>query len=330
MDKTLYVISNGVTLRRVGKRLRIEKANQRLCEIPLKDVARVLIYSRAEVTSQTLTCLMKLNIPLYYLKRSGALIGKIACAYDNQITLRSLQHRCFSDSCFALSLAKAIVAGKINNMLLVVIHMLRKQKGTADLCNPLRKAFRDLQNCRTREEIMGTEGAAAAHYFKIYGSGLPEPFRFRTRSRRPAIDATNAMLNLGYMTVLREIQTHIEAHHLDSYLGVLHCTQDGRPSLALDLLEEFRQALVDLFILSLVKRGQITPNDFIPSQDGGIQMSDEGFHKFFRLYEQRMGNQDGENPGLRQIINLQVAQLKKHIRGEDSYIPFNLTLEENQ
>lgn len=324
--KTLYILTTGTVLRRVGRRLILEKGKQRMCELPLKDVGRILIYGHTEVTSQTMCALMEKNIPLFYLRRSGRLKGKIAPTVDGYVSLRQRQYSLFHDPSYCLALARSFVDTKLANMEVVIIHLMQKRKGTGEACFPIQQARKKLASCLNNDELMGVEGAAARHYFRIYGSELPKSFQFQGRSRRPAIDPANALLNLGYMTLLREIHTHVEAHHLDPYLGVLHANQDQRPSLALDLLEEFRQMIIDLFVFKLLTTGYLTTDHFKKTQAGGIEMAEDGFQKFFRLYEEHMGNRDGEHPGLRKLLDDQVASLKKHLMGDELYQHMRLEL----
>ncbi len=321
--KTFYILSNGTVLRRAGKRLILERQGEKFYECPLKDVGRILIYASTEITGQTLSALMDEQIPLYFVKRSGELKGKIMPASNTQIQLRVLQHRSFSDDAFSLPLAKSFIYTKLQNMKEILIYLYQNSRGTQEVCQPIQNASERLAPCQNREEIMGIEGAAARHYFQIIGSKLPEPFRFTQRSRRPALDPTNALLNLGYMTLLREVQAHIEAHHLDSYLGLLHAIQDGRASLALDMMEEFRQPFIDLFVMKAIQRGSIKPEHFVKKEDT-LHITQEGMDRFFRLYEEKMGMQDGEEPGLRKLIDDQVHSLKKHLLGEDTYKNFQI------
>ena len=157
----------------------------------------------------------------------------------------------------------------------------------------------------------------------MWCEALPENFCFKVRSRRPAQDPTNALLNMGYMTLLRELESHLEAHNLDPYLGVLHEKKNGRPSLALDILEEFRQGVIDLFVAKLINLRQMTTKDFQKTQDG-TQMTEEGFYKFFDLYEKKMGQNDGVNPGLRKLLDDQVVSFKNHLLGKENYNNFHL------
>lgn len=315
--KTIYIFTHGTTLFRSGRRLIIKQNSGEKQEILFKDIGRILIYGRTEITAQTMDTILEANIPIYYVRRSGAIKGKIGPSTGKHITLRQTQYRFSNDTRLTIPMAKAIVRTKLRNMQAVIHYILNNASGTAAACMPLEEACQRLSKCDTREEIMGVEGAAARHYFQIYGNAMPAGFTFRVRSR-PAQDPCNALLNLGYMTLLREVHTHLEAHDLDPYLGILHATQENRPSLALDLLEEFRQPLVDIFIRKIICLGQIKSTDFQTTQDG-IQMLPDSLKKFFQLYEENMGTKNGDNPGLRKIIDEQVEMLKKHILGESSY-----------
>ena len=324
--KTIYVFTNGTVLRRVGRRLLLEQKQTRLFDIPLKEVSRILIYSRTEVTGQTITALLESGISLHYLRRSGNLRGKLIPALDGKISLRRLQHLYCNSEEFCLQMARDFITCKINNMKTILIYIYRNAQGTSQICQPLTELNKKLIYCKSREEIMGIEGAAARHYFQHYGNAFPDVFRFKIRSRRPATDPTNALLNLGYMSLMREVMSHLEAHCLDPYLGFLHADVDGRPSLALDMMEQFRQPFIDLFILKTLNLNRLTSTDFV-QETNSATMTDKGIRKFFQLYEQHLGEQDGESPGIRHWIDEQIIALKKYLQGKQKYTDFQLTTE---
>ena len=324
MSKTIYILSHGNTLRKCGKRLILQGKEKKIFEIPCHEVARILIYGRTEVTSQTISGILQHNIPIYYLKKSGSLKGKILPQLDSRVHWRYLQYRQLCNTKYSIHLAKKCINAKLHNMQKMIAHITRRGRGTAKLCEPLKRAQKSLQKCKRQEEIMGVEGIAAKHYFQIYGQSLPPEFTFTTRSRRPAQDNANALLNLGYMTLFREITAVIEAHGLDPYLGFLHSLKDGRASLALDILEEFRQPFIDLFIYKIITTKQITDEHFT-NESADIQINNNGFGKFFKLYEENMGSDDGESPGIRKMIDTQVIQLKKFLEEKSAYTPFKIS-----
>jgi CRISPR-associated protein Cas1 len=97
-----------------------------------------------------------------------------------------------------------------------------------------------LPDAETREEIMGLEGAAARAYFQAWTACVDPAFEFTERNRRPPLDVINSALSFGYAILLSEAASALVATGLDPAIGFLHTDHDGRPSLALDLVEEFR------------------------------------------------------------------------------------------
>lgn len=129
------------------------------------------------------------------------------------------------------------------------------------------------------------------------------------------------------MTLYREILSHIEAHNLDPYLSALHAVQDKRPGLALDLMEEFRQPFIDLFIIKLLNLEQLTSKHF-ECNESEVKITENGLRTFFSCYEEYMGFQDGDNPGLRKSIDDQIVSFKKSLLGESHYEHFLLEAED--
>src|SRR5689334_13392801 len=114
-----------------------------------------------------------------------------------------------------------------------------------------------LPDATTRDEIMGLEGAAAREYFTAVGRAVPEQLRFAGRSRRPPLDLVNAALSFGYTILLGEAVAALAAAGLDPAIGLLHADADRRPSLALDLIEEFRPLVVDQVVITAARRDQL-------------------------------------------------------------------------
>ena len=137
---------------------------------------------------------------------------------------------------------------------------------------------------------MGVEGMAANRYFEAFPCLMKqqrEGFPFSGRNRRPPKDAVNAMLSLAYTLITNDVVSALETVGLDPYVGFLHTLRPGRPSLALDMTEELRAYLGDRFVLSLINRRQITPNDFISQGDQGVAMTDKGRRTFLTAWQNR-------------------------------------------
>lgn len=138
-----------------------------------------------------------------------------------------------------------------------------------------------------RAEVMGHEGTATRDYFDGLGRILGPDWGFETRQRRPPPDPVNAMLSFGYTLLTSEAIAACELANLDPYLGMLHTIRRGRPSLALDLIEELRPVVVDATAVRVVRSGQIAPDDFTTT-DEGCRLSEPARRTFLGAYEQRM------------------------------------------
>lgn len=140
----------------------------------------------------------------------------------------------------------------------------------------------------TTSELMGLEGAAARFYFPCFGSMMPELMRFELRTRQPPADVVNAALSYLYTILLGECITALHAAGLDPAIGVLHSDQDNRPSLALDLMEEFRPLVVDSAVMTATRLKALTAQHGRLEPGHGVQLTKAGKSAVLDAYERRM------------------------------------------
>ena len=153
-----------------------------------------------------------------------------------------------------------------------------------ETCSALRDAVREAGAAADVQELMGVEGAASARYFACVSALLPEEMRFTARSRRPPLDLPNAALSYAYAILLGECVGALLAAGLEPSLGVLHSSTDKRPSLALDLMEEFRPLLVDRTVVALLRTGRLRVEHAVPSPDGeGVWLSRDGRRRWWTV-----------------------------------------------
>jgi len=182
--------------------------------------------------------------------------------------------------------------------------------------------------CTELNVLLGVEGAAARSYFKAFGMLLPDDFQFEVRSRRPPMDPVNAALSFGYALLTGEAVSAAALAGLDPSVGFLHGDDDGRPSLALDLMEEFRPLVVDTTVLNLFRRNRLTADHF-RSEDGrpGVLFTDEGRRRFLNAFEERMLTVFAHVPSGRRVsyrrgLYLQAVQFSAVLAGsEPAYRP---------
>jgi len=359
----LYLIDQNTVLRKTSDRLVLtskppgsrttSKSYSQadvLLELPCNDVDHVMLFGNIQVTTQALQELLEHGIELALFTFSGKLLGQLTPAASKNITLRIAQFEKHRDEKFVLNTAKAIVLNKIGNALA----MLRQHRWNhpeiftdAELA-ALEDLSKRADNADNLDSLRGHEGSATAAYFKLFGRMFKAPWKFSTRTRRPPKDPVNAVLSFGYVVVGSELQSLLDGAGFDPYLGFYHAVDYGRPSLALDILEEFRHTPVDRLALNLFNLGIMEKTDFMNTPGDGVYMNTSGKKKFFEQYEKMLGehaghmdrstvepsddlidDQSGPQPGkrtFRVVFQRQITALTKAVAEGKDYAPFNLKL----
>ncbi len=198
---------------------------------------------------------------------------------------------------------------------------------TADSINDMLVKF---QNTETISQVMGYEGQASALYFSVFGKCLRQSeLEFTNRNRRPPLDPVNALLSLGYMLLTAEAIIALAVLELHIGIGFLHEIEPNRPSLAIDLIELFRQPIVDRLTLSLVNRRIFTSSDFIKTENGAVKLTDDGLKRYLLIYEKTMTT-GFQVPGydthqtFRKLIADQSQALRNAIRDSNVWEPIFL------
>jgi CRISPR-associated protein Cas1 len=178
---------------------------------------------------------------------------------------------------------------------------------------------------------MGFEGSAAKIYFGVFDHLIlqqREDFTFKERSRRPPLDNLNSLLSFLYTLLTNDAASALETVGLDPYVGFLHQDRPGRPSLALDLVEELRPVFADRLALSLINRKQIAGKGFTQKESGGILMDDDTRKTVLTAWQERK-KEEILHPYLKERIpfglipHVQAMLLARFLRGDlDAYPPF--------
>ena len=182
----------------------------------------------------------------------------------------------------------------------------------------------------TVDEIRGLEGAAARAYFGVFDSMIRqdrEAFRLKGRTRRPPLDRTNALLSYSYALLLANCISGLTAAGLDINVGFLHADRPGKPSLALDLMEEFRPMLADRLVLTLVNRRQIQPDDFDIREGGAVEIKEKARRVIVTAWQERKQESIvhpllGQETTVGLLMHHQARILARTLRGElENYVP---------
>ncbi|MCI0696397.1 CRISPR-associated endonuclease Cas1 [candidate division KSB1 bacterium] len=328
---TLYLTEPGAVLHKSSDLFIVQKRKDTLLEVPCAEVEHVMLYGNIQVTTAAQRKLAEHGIPLVHFTQNGRLLFRLTPPWPKNSILREKQWRRHFDPEFALRLSRSLVAGKLENALAVIRdyrHNHPELKCETEL-DTIVAARAQVEGAAMLDSLRGLEGAAAAAYFKVLGRMFFSPWQFAGRNRRPPRDPVNAVLSFGYVIVANELQSLLEGLGFDPYAGFFHATEYGRPSLALDLLEEFRHTLVDRLALHLFNQNIFAEGDFEKTANAGVYLNRDGQKKFFRSYERYLGLHRYEPPEgavgyFRQHFKFQAYKLAKAIQDDGDYEPFRL------
>ena len=146
---------------------------------------------------------------------------------------------------------------------------------------------RNVANIEDINKIKGYEGIASKNYFEGLANIVEDEFGFAVRTRRPAVDPFNCMLNIGYSLLTKEICGDLDNRNLNPYIGFLHKDKKGHPSLASDLIEEWRPVIVDSLVLSMIEGHELSVNEFYNTDDG-CRMTEQALKLFLGKLEKKM------------------------------------------
>jgi CRISPR-associated protein Cas1 len=242
----------------------IEQAGAKVGRMQPQTIEAMLFEGDVQLTNEARRLLLRAGVELAFCDARGRFLGRLCPAHNRGAAARVAQAKAAADPALRLSLARAIVGGKLANQRVSVARIARSSpsEAAADALVSLRASARRAELAPNLDALRGVEGAAARVVFGVFGSGLKHPaFSFTRRSRRPPRDPVNAVLSFLYTLLTVEVDQAVRAAGLDPGVGFLHETGRGRPACALDLCEEWRP-LVDGLVLSLFNRRQLQPGDF--------------------------------------------------------------------
>lgn len=323
----LYVISPGAHVGKSEDILQIRRGREVVDEVRLLDVAHVSLFGNVQISTQALRALFDRGIPTFYFSYGVWLSGMSIPASGHSLDARIAQHRLADDPGRRLALAKAIVTGKIRNQRTLVRRSLtdsaKKELGYLAFC------ARQSERAPSDEVLLGFEGTAARTYFECFAKMLrgPMSFDFNGRNRRPPKDPVNAALSFAYALLVRDCVAALLAVGLDPALGMYHRLRAGRPSLALDLAEEFRPLIADSVVLSACNTGELEPGHFVAAGIG-VALNEQGRRAMIGAYERRLGGTVvhplfGYSLSYRRVVAIQARLLARFFeRDIPTYPPF--------
>lgn len=324
---TLYVTTPNAYLCKDGLNLVVKVDNEETFRIPIHNIEGVITFSYNGASPGAMRLCLQNHVALTFLSPNGHFIGHVVGETYGNVLLRKSQYRLAEDISSSLNLARNIIAAKICNSRYVLNRYIRDYGPDEEVARTglyLKTAQENALQADSAATLRGIEGDAANHYFGVFGhilrNGDPA-MGFCGRSRRPPKDPVNAMLSFCYTLLAHEVQAALESVGLDPYVGFLHTDRPGRPSLALDIMEDLRAYIVDRFVVTLVNRGQIHLDDFVAQTDSSYVMTDDARKTLLTAWQKRKKDIIthpflGEKIPLGLLPFAQAMLLARYIRGD--------------
>lgn len=334
---SLFVLSDDAYLSLKQDNVHVETKEGKVANIPLRSIESIFCFSYRGASPALLGRCCDLNVSVAFLSPRGKYLCSIMGEQNRNVLLREQQYQESKNPEASLSLASHSIFGKIYNERWVLERATRDHPLSINMkmfktaASHLAKSAQDALTSSTEEDLRGIEGDAAHQYFSCFDDLIlasKDEFYFHSRSRRPPRDKMNALLSFAYTLLMHDCLSALQSVGLDPYIGFMHTLRPGRPSLALDLMEEFRSVVADRFVLSLVNNHQIKAKDFQSTESGAIYLNDSGRRTFLSAWQKRK-TKTLEHPYLKETIPwglipyAQSLLLSRTVRHDlESYPPF--------
>lgn len=332
--------TQGAWVSKDGENIVVSAEGAERGRVPMHTVGAVVCFGQVAVSAPLMGAASQAGIRITHLTENGRFLARVEGPVSGNVLLRRTQYRWADDPTRQAGIVKSVLAGKILNQRAVLERCLRDHGGSmpaeartrvSAASQRLRHIVRRLELPLTIDELRGAEGEAGMAYFSVFDHlirGEKPLFAFQGRSRRPPMDPINALLSFLYVLLTADMRAALEANGLDPAVGYLHADRPGRPSLALDLVEEFRPFFADRLALSLINRRQLDVGCFRRLENGATLLSDEGRKQVVTAYQERKRDEIlhaflDEKVTIGLLWFCQAQLLARHMRGDlDAYPPF--------
>jgi CRISPR-associated protein Cas1 len=337
---TLYVTSEGAWVNKDGENVVVSVEGTERGRLPIHTIGSIIGFGRIMMSPPLLGACSEAGIAVSYFSEHGRFLARVEGPVSGNVLLRRIQYRWADDAARRDAIIKSVVAGKVLNQRTVLARALRDhgeamagppRAALAAAADRLGAIVRRLEKPSDGEVMRGFEGEAGLVYFSVLDHlvlGERPLFAFTGRSRRPPLDAVNALLSFVYALLTTDVRGALEGVGLDPAVGYLHADRPGRASLALDLVEELRPFFADRLVLSMINRRQLGPRDFRRMDNGATLLTDDGRKAVLVAYQERKRDEIShpfldEKVTVGLLWHVQAQLLARHLRGDlDAYPPF--------
>ena len=334
---TLYVTTQGAYLSRDGETVAVRVDHEVKLRVPIHTLGGIVCFGQVSCSPPLMGLCGERNVAISFLSEHGEFFARVQGPVSGNVLLRREQYRRADSEEASARIAQSVVVAKVANCRTVLLRGIRDHAENIEApaleaaTVRLGRLLDDLRQPACLDAVRGLEGDAARTYFEVFDqlvTAQKEEFFFRERSRRPPLDNLNALLSFFYTLVVHDVRAALETVGLDPAVGYLHRDRPGRPSLALDLMEEFRPILADRLALSLINRQQIRGTGFTKTETGAVFMDDATRKEVLVAYQKRK-QEEIQHPFLGEKVEVgllpfvQAMLLARFLRGDlDGYPPF--------
>ncbi|MEE9911033.1 MAG: CRISPR-associated endonuclease Cas1 [Deltaproteobacteria bacterium] len=325
----LYVQLQGARIGKSGEVFEVHAKKEKVAESRIFETSHVAIFGNVQVSTQALQEMCIRGIPLTLFSTGGWYYGSASGMTHKNIELRLAQYSAANDRGKCLALAREMIAGKIDNCRTL---LMRNHEELPDkAANELKRYSDSVRGTGDAGMLLGYEGMAARTYFSMFSgmlklkAGETLAFDFKGRNRRPPLDPVNALLSYAYAILVKDVTIALQTVGFDPYLGFYHTLRYGRPSLALDLMEEFRPIIADSVVVWIINNRVLTQDDFI-KRGHAVALTPDARKKFIGAYERRLDALVthpvfGYRISYRRVLEVQTRLLGRYLTGEIAAYP---------
>jgi CRISPR-associated protein Cas1 len=292
----LYVTTPESYLTKDGENVVVKVNDAETFRIPVHNIEGIVCFGYMGASPGLMGMCAEKNVGLSFVSPSGRFIGRFQGKVSGNVLLRRKQYHLADSENFTVSIARLLIMGKITNSRSILQRVIRDHGTSVNIIaieesvTILQNKLKSIARVNSLDELRGYEGEAAVAYFSAFDHLIlcqKEDFFFHGRNRRPPRDNVNSMLSFVYTILMNEVQSALETVGLDPFVGFLHRDRPGRPSLALDLMEEFRSYLADRLVLSLINRKQVNSGGFKHSESGDVIIKDDTRKELLIAWQKR-------------------------------------------
>lgn len=336
---TLFITTQGAYLSRERETVVVNVEKEVRLRVPIHTLGGIVCFGNVACSPFLMGFCAENGVGLSFLTENGRFLARVQGSVSGNVLLRREQYRRADDQDFSAGMARMVLVGKIANSRTVLQRAMRDHgdKDSMDteslgLAVQRLTSYLDLlEKDNQLDVVRGFEGDAAHTYFSVFDQLIvsqKDDFPFAERNRRPPLDNVNCLLSFIYTLLVHDIRSALETVGLDPAVGFLHRDRPGRPSLALDIMEEFRPFLADRLALSLINLKQVQAKGFNKMDSGAVLMSDETRKKVLVTYQERKREEINhafinEKVTIGMLFHIQALLLARYLRGDlDGYPPF--------